>query len=153
MTRDTRIRQSFLKKNALYNPRQSSKTKNNSKIFSIYFQPCLTRVSKGVTSESIDFTGVLKLYTNLFWNYHLNISLPRSTEQRSAQVIPWVYPTWCRLELKDSIRFWFLLLIKKEGERLGNEATGASPKIADNIQHPFSNKVRSYRVNLPEPCK
>ena len=42
---------------------------------------------------------------------------------------------------------------RKEGEREGNDATRASSQMADNIRQPVSNKVRSYRLNLPEPCQ
>jgi hypothetical protein len=54
----------------------------------IYFWPCLARVSEGHIFESPVNTGVLEGFLNLLSNYHLPISLPRSTEQRSASHHP-----------------------------------------------------------------
>ena len=67
------------------NPR---KMKIIEKKVAIYFWPCLARVSEGNIFEHPVNTGALEGFLNLHSNYHLPISLPRSTEQRSASHHP-----------------------------------------------------------------
>jgi len=138
---------------SLWKPRHSSENENNWKKICNVVLPLCGAGFKKATSWTPWFYYMFRasfIFALILSFIHIFAPFNGTMECSSH---PQVCPMGYRSELKDSNRFWFPFLIRKKGEREGNDATGVSPQIADNIRQPVSNEFRSYRQNLPEPCK